>query len=85
MENLKFEEKLLIFEIVMDILKNPRWPPKIFKIVNICTIINIFDTHEEQKLFFIKKYTFTQTNNKVMSLRKWEKSEKVCFFMFFSR
>ena len=64
-QNLKFEEKILIFERVVGILKNPRWPPKIFKIVNICTIINIFDTHEEQKLFFIKKYTVTQNFNDI--------------------
>ena len=80
----------MIFERVMGILENPRWPPKIFKIVNICTIINIFDTHEEQKLFFIKKYTFIQNFidieqiiTKLCPLENGQKVKKCVFSCFF--
>ena len=58
--NPKFDRKTMIFEQVMGILKNPRWPPKNIKFDNICKTINIFDRHKEQKLFLIKKYTFPQ-------------------------
>ena len=53
----KIEEKILIlrelwaFKKIQDGHKN-------IKFDNICKSINILDTHKEQRLFLLKKYTF---------------------------
>ena len=63
---------------------------KNIKIDNICKTINIFDTHKEQKLFFIKKYTFPQNFinikqiiTKLCPLENMQKVKKCVFSRFF--
>ena len=71
-------------------LKKYKMAAKNIQIDNICKTINIFDTHKEQKLFFIKKYTFPQNFIKIKQiitklcpLENMQKVKKCVFSRFF--